>query len=101
VAPSRNLDSERPANWVVDYKTAFYGACGLLTVFAGLSWRLFSADITDHNTARAVTDQDQWVSIRTLERQVDGATRDVGAWEKQLAQLEARVRDLEHTGDRR
>ena len=101
MAPSRKLDPERSAQWVLDYKVAFYGACGLLTVFAGLSWRLFSADITEHRTASDLADQDQWVSIRALERQLDATAREVASCDKFNTVLEARVQALEHKGDRR
>ena len=52
-------------------------------------------------TASDLTDQDQWVSIRTLGRQLDGTTREVAACEKFNTALEARIRALEHRGDRR
>ena len=101
MAPSRKLDPERPSQWVVDYKSAFYGALGLVTIFAGLSWRLFSTDLTDTKAASAITDQDQWVSIRALERQLDGTTREVASCDKFNTALEVRIRELEHRGDRR
>ena len=98
---SDNERPERSDNRALDYKTAFYGACVLITVFAGLSWRLFSTDIANNDTARAVIDQDQWVSIRALERQLDGTAREVASIDKLLALLEARLITLEHQGERR
>jgi hypothetical protein len=83
----------------LDYKNAFYGACVLVSVFAGLSWRLFTGDITDHNAAISISDKDQWVSIHALEKQFDGTARDVASWDKFATILEARIRALEHHGD--
>lgn len=100
MAPTDNRAS-RPDHGVLDIQKLFYGACGLIVVLAGTTWGLFN---TNHNSELEDADRTngkQWERIRELNDQSIRLHAEMEQTRRYIDDQEARIRVLEHKGERR
>ncbi|TSA51348.1 MAG: hypothetical protein D4R44_08155 [Actinobacteria bacterium] len=85
----------------VDYKTLFLGSCLLVSILGGGLWNLWNSKSSEDFVAIRNGYDKHEERLRTLDSQMDKRTSENQQFQKYIDDQEARLRALEHQGDRR
>ncbi len=92
---------ERPLNGLMDYKTAFYSACGLIVILGGGAWGIWNTNAQGDIDDLKRVNQLQWERLSASHDAILLLRTAVEQSQKILDDQETRIRALERRSDRR